>query len=208
MEIQPVPLDDTWWETPAAVADTYTPEQGDRAWAETVHLLGDLLEATRALGRCVLDGTRSRLEALDAVAAVVAATTLQDIRRDLGQIESLIARQVGHDEMAQREGTLPDGRIYKVQRGATRKAWDHDGWQGQVREQVCSGLLDVVYDEDGTEVGSLRELIAAAQRVHGSTAPKVTALRQFGLSPDEFCETYPGPYSLRVSAPGEDTPDE
>lgn len=196
--------DDDWASTPAsAQEDTYDPARGAMAWVSAVFAAGDLNEACRKLERQTPEGARCQIEGGMAHNVVALVAMLQDIRRSLAETEAYLAREIGRDEMAPREGVLPDGRRFVVKRGADRKAWSHDDWKRDVRQQIMSGVRAVV-DVDTGEPVELGDLLAAVQDVSSSAPPKVTALKRLGLDPDSYCETYPGPFSVQVSAPGKD----
>lgn len=133
---------------------------------------------------------------------------LQDMRRDLGVAEAYVARQLGRMVGCPDVIDLADGRRAEVLKGKDRKEWRHDDWKRDVRVAVLSqanvsdaGLVDV---QTGETVDA-SALLAAVQAVHGSAAPKVTALKPLGLSADDYCTTGPGPYAVRISAPAATT---
>jgi hypothetical protein len=175
---------------------------------------GDPLRALNALDRMAVEAKRLNryaggavdvwlkgLRAADAVAAIV---LIQDLRRALAETEAALSRQVGRDEMAPTEGVLADGRQFSVMKGAERKAWRHDQWQTDVRREILSGIhLESVLDAETGEPIDLVGLLAAAQRVHSSAPPKVTALRPLGLKADDYAETFPGPYAVKVTRTGD-----
>lgn len=133
---------------------------------------------------------------------------LQDVRRDLATAEAYVARQLGRMIGCPDVIDLSDGRRAEVLKGKDRKAWKHADWQRDVRVAVLSqanvsdaGLVDA---QTGETVDP-SALLAAVQAVHGSAAPKVTALKPLGLAADDYCETFPGPYAVRISAPASTT---
>jgi hypothetical protein len=137
---------------------------------------------------------------------------LQDMRRDLATAEAYVARQLGRMIGCPDVIELPDGRRAEVLKGKDRKAWQHADWQRDVRNAIVDsreGWDLVAYrvsQMDGTsEDVDVSDLIAQAQAVHGSAAPKVTALKPLGLAADDYCESVPGPYSVRISAPATTT---
>ena len=196
--------DDDWASDlpePASPTKPVTEFERAQAWAGAVGRLGDLVEATRALATDVVSGTTLHLDRLDPGPPIVLAAKLQDLRRELAQIEAWIVRQVGQSELTQRKGTLADGRLYEVRKADTRKAWDHPGWQRDVRAQVMSGIPAVAVDPETGDTFNPADMLAAIQAVHGAGAPKVTALKALGLTPGDYSENVPGPWTLQVSAP-------
>lgn len=187
-------------DTPAGYSD----ERGREAWQEVVHHAGTLVETERLLSRALLHGAEWQVQNLGGTHLVGLCALLQDLRRSLAQTEGLLAMRAGRDEATPRDGVLPDGRHYEVRRGTTRKAWDHDGWKHDVRAQVLSGVGEVVDTSTGEQV-DVHALVAAVQEVHGSSAPRVTALKRLGLEPDTYCESVPGTWGVRVQGDtGED----
>lgn len=89
-------------------------------------------------------------------------------------------------------------------RAADRKAWDHDGWQRDVRAKAlqAAGLKGAqgVLTADGEvlDASVLYDLLARLQAVHGAQAPKTKSLREFGLDPDDYCERSPGAWHVKV----------
>jgi hypothetical protein len=90
-------------------------------------------------------------------------------------------------------------------RAADRKTWDHEAWQADVRTKVLRAHrligLSAVIDANGEEV-PMQELYAAMQdlqSVHGSTAPRLTQMRGFGLDPDDYCARVPGTWRVKVT---------
>lgn len=137
---------------------------------------------------------------------------LQAMKARLGVAEAYVARELGRMDGTPEVIELPDGRTAQVNKGKDRKEWRHDDWKRDVREavleQVTATWSDApeVLTEDG-EVATLplAQIVSTAmanvQAVHGSAAPKVTALKPLGLSADDYCTSSPGPYSVRISTP-------
>lgn len=139
-------------------------------------------------------------EGLEGLAVMVAE--LQDAKRALALIEHEAARAAGE---LKRSGVkpsevLPDGRPYELKRSMTRKAWDHGAWKGAVLNRVLEnrGLDRYAVNPNTGEEVDLGQLVADAQGVHGSTSPRVTALRSLGLEPSDFCTETPGPWAFYV----------
>lgn len=190
---------DPFWDggTPDGVRSSDTTPGDPDAWGGTVAALGDITEAARALAAHAPAGCAYQVERNTAGHVVALIVALQDVRRDIGQVEAYLSREVGRDPMLDHKGVLPDGRAYEVAKGQVRRAWDHAAWRGDVRAQVLSGVGTVVDTGTGEEV-DLQALLAAAQEAHGAGAPRVTVLRTLGLDPDEYAESVPGPWSVRV----------
>lgn len=188
-------------------ATTVDPDTGAAAWTDAVTALGDAIEAARVLGRTADVGAAHKVERLEGTAVVTMVAALQDVRRDLARVESLLAREVGRDEATPRTGTLPDGRRYDVKRGQNRKAWAHDEWKRDVRVAVLArhGAAGVLVDPDTGEQVDVSTVVAEVQQVHGSTAPRATGLRALGLDPDDYAEVVPGTWGVQVQGDaGED----
>lgn len=120
---------------------------------------------------------------------------LQTITRDL---EVTTAKRMLDDELE------APGLVAERRRGTDRKSWDHAGWQHDVRAKAlqASGLrgaqLVTAEGELVPAAEALQELLAKVQAAHGSTGPKVTALRSFGLDVRDYCESSPGAWSVKV----------
>lgn len=149
-----------------------------------------------------LRGALAAAEA-DPVAVLDLITWCQDMRRVLSGIEADATRWAGLANIP-KTGEMPDGRRYTIRRGQNRKAWKHDAWKHDARAAVVrtQGLEghDVVDAATG-ELVDLQGLLTHVQEFHGSTAPRVTVLRQAGLEPDDYAETSPGPWGIEFVDP-------
>jgi len=96
-------------------------------------------------------------------------------------------------------------------RGTERKAWDHAGWQRDVRAKAlqahglkgAQGVITATGEViDGAE---LYDVLQAVQDAHGAGAPKTTALRAFGLDARDYCDSSPGAWTVRVTRMADET---
>jgi len=218
------PQGDDWATAPAPEAKpSEAPEERahrqviarDRA-GHAMHLIASGIADLNANLANAMEGHVDDLD-YDVLAETVA--WIQDTRKALGEAEGYVARELGRMDGCPEIIELPDGRRAEVMKGKDRKEWRHDDWKRDVRsavlEQVTATWSDApeVLTEDG-EVATLplaqivTTAITNAQAVHGSAAPKVTALKPLGLSADDYCSTFPGPYSVRISAPATTTTQE
>jgi len=209
-EITRATTSDADWAAAAAPGDHHDAGRSGKAGdpLRTVNALSRIAEDVRRLDRYAAGAADVMLQALKGPEVLAMVALVQDQRRALAEVEAILARQVGRDGSTPFEGTLPDGRAYKLRKGADRKAWDHAAWQRDVRAQVMSGLDDVsLVNVETGEPANLKELVQplleGVQRAHGSAAPKTTALKPLGLSADDYCETVPGPWSVAVMRPGD-----
>lgn len=142
-----------------------------------------------------------------------AIALVQDLRKRLGQVEQDLAITLGKAE-GQHQGNLPDGRQFTLKRTAERKAWDHEEWKRDARRKVVQETAPKFSNTEGDDVlvnldtgetttlaAVLHEAIATAQEVHGSTAPRSTALRRLGLYASDYCESSPGGWKFDAIAP-------
>ena len=141
----------------------------------------------------------------DQVAAVQeAVANLRNLERDLsialGKREGAI------------QGNLKDGRQFTLKRTADRKAWDHEEWKRDARRAIVRHTTDemgatVQVLTEGGEVQDfdlarlLHLAITEAQEVHGSTAPRSTALKRLGLYATDYCESSPGGWKFDAIKP-------
>jgi hypothetical protein len=199
----------------AAAHPTETPDSDPevtsdrRQWAELD--LGSAVGQVTA-GLDLLDKTvassvdRWLIDTLEYGHAAELVDWLQAAKRRLAVVEAYVARELIKDPGTPDKIELPDGRIAEVLRGATRKAWDHSAWQGDVRKAVLGdGSAELVDPATGEPV-NVHDLLAAVQAVHSSAGPKATALKALGLSAGDYCETLPGTISVKISAPASETP--
>lgn len=204
--------DDDWATEPVTpAAPSETPEARKARQTEAQERLG---HAMLAIGSGVTDLTADLATAMDGHEDdlqydVLAETVawLQDLRRDLGTAEAYVSRELGRMIGCPDVITLADGRRAEVLKGKERKAWDHEAWKRDVRKAVldAEGIDGALLDVATGEAVDVQALLAKVQSVHGSAAPKVTALKPLGLAADDYCESVPGPYSVRISAPATTT---
>lgn len=198
------------WATETVARET--PQEDDRAAlvAEAQEMFSQAVYAVTAaisdLNRGSVLTTDDALERLayDEVAESIA--WIQDTRRDLAVLESYLSRRLGSEPGCPDALVLPSGRHAEVMKGKDRKAWDHEAWQRDVRVAVVGETVFRAYAD--AETGELVDLTptlldvaARIQAVHGSTAPKIRALKALSLDADDYSETYPGPFSVKVSPP-------
>lgn len=100
--------------------------------------------------------------------------------------------------------TTTDTLRIERHRTTERKAWDHAGWQRDVRAKVlqAAGLkgAEGVITADGEVLPAtvLYDLLSQVEAAHGSAAPKVTSLRALGLDARDYCESSPGRWTVKV----------
>lgn len=186
------------------------------AAADLILGLGDLQQGVETVERH--RDASTLLETLDQAAAIA---LVQDLRRRLGQVEMDLTTTLGKAE-GQFQGNLPDGRQFTLKRTAERKGWDHEDWKRDARRKVVQTTSEryavMGYDDDepvvvyNTETGEtaslaaiLHEAVTMAQEVHGSTAPRSTALKRLGLYASDYCESSPGGWKFDAIKPHETT---
>jgi hypothetical protein len=128
---------------------------------------------------------------------------IAEARRKLAEHRAIVARDCGRAGTFPLEGRLPDGRPYQIAQGNSRTAWEHDRWKADVARELTSNWegCQVVKPTTGEVFDAptvLGSLVSAAQEVHGSTGPRVKALRTLGLSAEDYSERTPGPWSISV----------
>lgn len=164
-----------------------------------------IAEGVNDLDRGLPGSTEALTDDLDYGALAETVAWLQAMKARLSQAEAFVARELGRMDSTPEVIELPDGRTALVRKGKERKEWRHDDWKRDVRLAVVRAAeIDVEHDLVDAETGQfidVLDLIAKAQAVHGSAAPKVTALKPLGLSADDYCTSGPGPYSVQISAP-------
>ena len=168
--------------------------------ADNVARLGAMTDDSDTLLADALRYLQAQPDGIEGLAHL--AADLQDAKRALAMIEAEAARAAG--EMKRRgvkpSGALADGRPYELKRATTRKAWDHGAWKGAVLNAALEhrGLERYAVNPATGEEVDLGELLADVQGVHGSTAPRVTALRALGIDPGEYCTETPGPWAFQI----------
>lgn len=138
------------------------------------------------------------------------AATLQEMKYLLGTVETAVTATLGKREGAI-QGNLSDGRQFTLKRAQDRKEWDHEEWKRDARRQVVQSVVDhvqIVEDLVDVRTGEvvalaalLHEAIATAQEVHGSTAPRSTALKRLGLYASDYCASSPAGWRFNAIRP-------
>lgn len=201
-----------WWlDDPQPKArDTYDPEQGTTALEYLAETLEQMRDALAVQDYVLTDATRCLVENADVQGLVDTVALIQDLKRALGVAEAYVAREAGYlaqEFSTAKAGQTSDGRPYEIMRGNVRKAWDHAGWQADVRREIVAdatldGTLLAVSQVTGAD-HDLRQIVSEAvtraQAIHGSAAPKVTALKALGVDPGDYCESTPGPYTVKIT---------
>lgn len=149
--------------------------------------------------------TEALTDNLDYVALAETVAWFQDVKRMAAEMEAYVSRELGHADPPQ-VVELSDGRRAEVLKGKDRKAWRHDDWKRDARQAVAGDLAhaEIVDTESGDVADAgpyVLDLLARIQDVHGAGAPKVTELKALGLSADDYCESYPGPWAVKISTP-------
>lgn len=170
----------------------------------------EALEATTNVLRWYVEGALSAIGAAGGsrdLEALLLVAKVQAARRALGEVESIATRWLGLSATIAKTGTLPDGSTYEVKRGTNRKAWAHDSWKHDVRERVLAKAGTAGHEVVDTETGELVDLqglLTWVQEVAAQSGPRLGNLRDLGLDPDDYCETFPGLWGVQVVAPETD----
>lgn len=156
----------------------------------------------------VIETWRNAIEALDAQAenlAIDGQTDLlafgldriRELRRVLGDLERNVESHIV-DLMAGKTEAVDGLGTLERRRGTDRKAWQSD--------QLLDAVVQVAVDPEGTgEIGTAGDVLDAVVQAITACVPitaslgwRVTALRERGFDPDEWCETKPGRTSVQI----------
>lgn len=197
---------------PAAETPEARTARQERALHWMGHSIHQVTTSIRDLGDDLANGLQSHTDRLDHQAVADTVAWVQDQRRALAALEAYAVRELGRMEGTPDTIVLTDGRHAEVMRGKIRKAWDHERWQHDVREAAMAdlpegGAVVVEYtDEDTGEIGTfylaeaVSGVLAKVQGVPTKGAPSVRALKALGLDPEDYAESAPGPWGMKVSA--------
>jgi hypothetical protein len=146
------------------------------------------------------------------------AALAQELRYNLSTLETAITAILGKREGAI-QGNLSDGRAFTLKRAQDRVAWDHDEWKRDARRVITQTtaarfrafgedetftdpeLFDTSTGEAVTLARVIQEALAMAQEVHGSTAPRSTALKRLGLYASDYCASSPAGWRFNAIRP-------
>lgn len=211
------PQGDDWATEPAAPSKpAETPEERrlvqEQAADEVATSMTLIARRLDHLDRALPRAMERLTDDLDYGSLAETVAWLQGMKARLGVAEAYVARELGRMDGTPEVIELPDGRTAQVNKGKDRKEWRHDDWKRDVRVAVVADLPVIATVDPSTgefQVDAtgqvVLEAIAKAQAVHGSAAPKVTALKPLGLAADDYCTSSPGPYSVRISTPTDTT---
>lgn len=166
--------------------------------------------ALRALDRAITKARAELAKVAERTPAHVAA--VQDAIARLRDLERDVAIDLGKN-LGAAQGELPDGRLFTLKRAADRTAWDHDEWKRDARRVIAKDLSDRFTDTDSGDLAVLdqatgevvtlgrvlQEAMTAIENVHGSAAPKSTALKPLGLYASDYCTSTPGGWTFRAT---------
>lgn len=201
------PENDEWWlaEPLPKPADNYDESMGELSYSVLADNLAALNENLGEADTLLANATQYLVRLNDLEALVELSGRVADLKRGLAVAEAFIAREAGHlaADTEHREGFLADGRPFSVKRGANRKAWIHEHWQRDARLGILARFevpAELINPESGEAVNVVA-LMAEAEAVHGSGAPRVTALKVLGLAADDYCQSHAGPYTVIITNP-------
>lgn len=110
-----------------------------------------------------------------------------------------IVEQVLVDVMPDKRLELPGLPVLERRRGTDRKAWQSvDLLDELFRRAVVDTETGEVLDDEALIRQRLHEVLVDCVPFTGSLGWRVTALRDLGLDPDEWCETKPGRTSIQI----------
>lgn len=165
---------------------------------EKVRVAGALDDVDRAV-RELDENLPGLIEQTDDPDGLDLAQLLADVRSAREQLLGMERRLEAETAKAMSGDLLQVDGLFRVERRRTpdRKEWDYAAWTSDARKNLLRrrGLaraVGVVTDTGEVVETSLAELLRAAEDIHGKGAPRVTALRDLGLDPDEYCERKPG----------------
>lgn len=110
-----------------------------------------------------------------------------------------IVEQVLVDVMPDKRLELPGLPVLERRRGTDRKAWQSvDLLDELFRRAVVDTTTGEVLDDEALIRQRLHEVLVDCVPFTGSLGWRVTALRDLGIEPDEWCQTSPGRVSIQV----------
>jgi hypothetical protein len=114
---------------------------------------------------------------------------IADLRLREGELVDDLAAEMERDRLE-----VPELGVFERRRKTDRKAWDHEGLRRELWKRAeCN--VDPETGEIETEAEAQVRTIFECARTEWRT----TALRKYGIRPDEFCETTYGGYSIQFT---------
>lgn len=131
--------------------------------------------------------------------------TLAQVHLDLAELKhrvTLAARAVEErlaDVMPDKRLELPGLPVMERKKGTDRKKWQSgDLLDELLRHAAFDAETGAVIDDELILRQRIHETLTACVPFTGSLGWRVTALRDLGLDPDEWCETAPGRISVVI----------
>lgn len=123
---------------------------------------------------------------------------LTEIHRQLSELVAAIESDV-YELMPEKRGTIDHLGTLEKKRGSNRKKWQSD--------RLVTRLVRAALDPEGTgelpdspyeAVDTVVSTLTACAPFTGSMGWRVTALKERGIDPDEWCESTPGRQSIQI----------
>lgn len=151
---------------------------------------GSPVQALRVAIGAMMDDVAALVEAGDWEALIRGLEPLQQVLGDLRLIEQQVKRGIA-DTMPERRVTVEGVGTVERKAKVTRKNWDSDEL---LRKIIAVAILDRETGELPSSPMIAADLILqelrAVMPITGSLGWRVTALRERGFDPDEWCEEH------------------
>jgi hypothetical protein len=121
---------------------------------------------------------------LHAVRSQIAALRLQE-----GELVDRLAAEMTEDRLE-----IPDLGVFERRRKADRKAWDHEGLRRELWKRAECNVDPETGEIESEAEAQVRTIFECAR-----TEWRTTALRKYGIDPNEYAEVTYGGYSIQFT---------
>jgi hypothetical protein len=151
----------------------------------------DLADACR---RAILDFYAAAETATDPAELAGAFLAIEDIKGDVQAARNLVEQRLV-EAMGDDPELTVEGAVLEVRRADSRKAWAHQDLAAEVADRLVQSSVDF---ETGEILKSPEELLREMVTYAGVSYWKVGALKQLGISADDYCEITEGGMKIRL----------
>lgn len=136
----------------------------------------------------------STTDNFDVDRAITDLHRLRTIRQALAMWEGELTDWLA-DALGRNQVTVDGVGTAEIKRGNDRKQWDNDAL---IRLVIARGRDERRVDEETGEYESEAEAVGRALMACARPSWRVTALKERGIDPDEYCEKTPGRLSVVI----------
>lgn len=153
--------------------------------------ISDLADACR---RTILDLYTVAEATSDPTDLATIFLAIEDIKGDVQALRNAVEQHLV-EAMGDDPELTVEGAVLEVRRADSRKAWAHQDLAAEVAERLVQSAVDF---ETGEVLKTPEDLLREMVTYAGVSYWKVGALKQLGISADDYCEITEGGMKIRL----------